>query len=101
MEERYNNDNYDPIDDMKVNFQIFDRENKGCIQLSDLKRVMLEVHQELKQFGMDGLNESGTGGIFNELELTDDQLTAMMTEFDCDQDSVIDFNEFMKIMKFV
>jgi Ca2+-binding protein (EF-Hand superfamily) len=101
MEESFNNTNYDPSDDLKTNFRLFDRENKGYIQLSDLERVMLEINQEWKQFGMDGLvTESGSGEIVDELNLTDDQLTAMMKEFDRDQDSVINFTEFNKIMDF-
>lgn len=101
MEESFNDTNYDPSDDMKINFRLFDRENKGYIQLSDLKRVMLEINQEWKQFGMDGeVTESGSGEIVDELNLTDDQLTAMMKEFDRDQDTVINFTEFNKIMDF-
>lgn len=104
MEERYNNKNYDPNDEMKINFRIFDKENKGYIQLSDLKRVVQELNQDSKHFGMDGLAQvdgSEMGGIFDELNLTDDQLTAMIHGFDSDQDSVINFSEFKKIMKFV
>lgn len=99
MEEKYNRD-YDTQSEMRINFHIFDQENKGYIQLSDLARVLTELKQESKTLGMDGTLESETCRVLEEFKVTDDQLKAMIEEFDIDQDSVINFSEFQKIMEF-
>lgn len=90
MQERYNK-NIDPHVEMKINFRLFDEGNKGYIQLSDLKKVLDDVNREYKEMGMDEENMP---------VLRDDQINAMIEEFDGDQDNVINFAEFTNIMKF-
>eukprot|EP00979_Chaetoceros_neogracilis_P017864 scaffold10322_cov290-Chaetoceros_neogracile.AAC.1 len=76
---------------MKINFRLFDVGNKGYLQLSDLKKVINDVNREFKEMGMDGEHLP---------TLRDDQIKAMIEEFDGDQDDVINFAEFKHIMKF-
>jgi Ca2+-binding EF-hand superfamily protein len=90
IQERYH-ENIDPHTAMKINFRLFDVDNKGYIQLSDLKKVINEVNREFKEMGMDGEHLP---------TLRDDQIKAMIEEFDGDQDDVINFAEFKHIMKF-
>mmetsp|Transcript_22258 Transcript_22258/g.28087 ORF Transcript_22258/g.28087 Transcript_22258/m.28087 type:complete len:213 (-) Transcript_22258:57-695(-) len=79
----------------RVNFRLFDVENKGYITSSNLKRAI----QELKEFsksldtGSFDLNQSFDG-------MDDDELRAMIEEFDGDQDGMINESEFRKIMEF-
>lgn len=81
----------DPHVEMKINFRLFDEGNKGYIQFSDLKKVVDDVNREYQQLGMDEEHLP---------VLRDDQIKAMIDEFDGDQDSVINFAEFKKIMEF-
>ena len=91
METKYNKE-IDPIAEMKINFRLFDAENKGYIQVSDLKRVIQELEHDCDKFGL--------GPLDSNLMLQEDQLKAMIEEFDADQDSVINFAEFKRIMEF-
>ena len=81
----------DPHVEMKINFRLFDEGNKGYIQFSDLKKVVDDVNREYQQLGMDEEHLP---------VLRDDQIKAMIDELDGDQDSVINFAEFKKIMEF-
>lgn len=88
IETKYNKD-HDPNAEMKFNFRLFDAGNKGYIQVSDLKRVIKELNQGCNDMGVEPFPE-----------MREDQLQAMIEEFDGDQDSVINFAEFKRIMKY-
>lgn len=65
----------DPLDEVKRAFALFDDDGTGKISLKNLRRVAKE------------LNES----------LTDDELKAMIDEFDLDDDGEISLDEFIAI----
>jgi centrin-3 len=67
----------DPVEEMIKAFKLFDDENTGKITLKSLRRVARDLGENL----------------------TDDELQAMIDEFDKDQDGAIDQNEFIAIMK--
>jgi len=67
----------DPEEEIRLAFQLFDPEQKGTITLQDLRRVARELGEAM----------------------TDDELQAMIEEFDQDGDGSIDINEFALIMK--
>lgn len=77
--------------EQKVNFRLFDVENKGYITISNLKRVI----QDLKDCDENILGREFTS-LFDDMD--DDELKAMIEEFDGDQDGMISEDEFMKIM---
>ncbi|KAF5352351.1 hypothetical protein D9756_006188 [Leucocoprinus leucothites] len=66
----------DPMEEIKRAFQLFDDDNTGKITLRNLRRVA-------KQFGD---------------RLEDEELQAMIDEFDLDQDGEINEQEFFAIM---
>ncbi|KAF9060324.1 hypothetical protein BDP27DRAFT_1273165 [Rhodocollybia butyracea] len=66
----------DPMEEIRRAFQLFDGDNKGRIELKDLRRVAKEIGDRLE----------------------DDELQAMIDEFDLDQDGAINEQEFFAIM---
>ena len=66
----------DPRQEMKKAFQLFDEENRGKISLKTLRRVAKELGETM----------------------SDDELQAMIDEFDKDQDGEINEEEFLAIM---
>jgi centrin-3 len=67
----------DPEEEIKKAFSLFDDDGTGHISLKNLRRVARELGEVL----------------------SDDELQAMIDEFDKNQDGVIDETEFMSIMK--
>jgi len=67
----------DPDDEIKKAFQIFDGDGSGAISLKNMRRVAKELGENM----------------------TDDELQAMIDEFDRDQDGQINEAEFFSIMK--
>lgn len=67
----------DPLDEIRRAFKLFDDEEKGTISLRNLKRVAKE------------LNES----------IDEQELEAMIEEFDLDGDGEISLDEFIAIMR--
>ncbi|KAF7340972.1 EF-hand [Mycena sanguinolenta] len=66
----------DPMDEIRRAFQLFDDDNTGKISLRNLRRVAKEIGDRLE----------------------DDELLAMIEEFDLDQDGEINEEEFIAIM---
>ncbi|GAA5887217.1 hypothetical protein JCM16303_007380 [Sporobolomyces ruberrimus] len=66
----------DPLDEIRRAFRLFDEENSGKISFRNLKKVARELGENL----------------------TDDELQAMIEEFDLDQDGEISEQEFINIM---
>ncbi|CCW60638.1 unnamed protein product [Phytomonas sp. EM1] len=66
----------DPRQEMIKAFQLFDENNTGKISLRSLRRVARELGENM----------------------SDDELQAMIDEFDTDQDGEINLEEFMAIM---
>ncbi|KAF7347188.1 EF-hand [Mycena venus] len=66
----------DPMDEIRRAFQLFDGDGKGKINLRDLKRVAKDIGDRLE----------------------DDELQAMIDEFDLDMDGEINEQEFFAIM---
>ena len=69
--------NRDPVEEILKAFKLFDEDNSGNISLRNLKRVARELGENL----------------------SDDELQAMIDEFDKDQDGEISEQEFLNIMK--
>ena len=67
----------DPVEEILKAFKLFDDDNTGAISLKNLRRVARELGENLQ----------------------DDELQAMIDEFDRDQDGEISSDEFMYIMK--
>merc|ERR1712098_795106 len=67
----------DPEEEILRGFQLFDDDNSGKIGLRNLRRVARELGEKL----------------------TDDELQAMIDEFDADQDGLISRDEFLDIMR--
>lgn len=67
----------DPDEEIYKAFSLFDDDNTGKISLKNLRRVARELGEQL----------------------TDDELQAMIDEFDKDEDGEINEEEFMAIMK--
>ncbi|KAG2730963.1 hypothetical protein G9P44_006112 [Scheffersomyces stipitis] len=67
--------NRDPLDEVRRAFKLFDDDNTGKISLRNLRRVAKELGENL----------------------TDDELRAMIDEFDLDEDGEINEEEFIKI----
>ncbi|KAJ3868185.1 Ca2+-binding EF-hand superfamily protein [Lentinula novae-zelandiae] len=72
----------DPMEEIRRAFQLFDGDNKGRIELKDLRRVAKEIGDRLED---DELHVSS----FRQ---------AMIDEFDLDQDNAINEQEFFAIM---
>ncbi|GAA6000497.1 hypothetical protein JCM10207_008039 [Rhodosporidiobolus poonsookiae] len=66
----------DPRDEIRRAFKLFDEDNTGKISFRNLKKVARELGENL----------------------TDEELTAMIDEFDLDMDGEISESEFIKIM---
>ncbi|KAJ3390809.1 Calcium-binding component of the spindle pole body (SPB) half-bridge [Lobulomyces angularis] len=66
----------DPIEEIKKAFQLFDDDGTGKINLRNLRRVAKEIGEQVD----------------------DDELQAMIEEFDLDQDGEINEQEFISIM---
>jgi centrin-3 len=66
----------DPYDEIKTAFALFDEEGTGKISLKNLKKVAREIGENMKE----------------------DELKAMIEEFDKDQDGCISLEEFTSIM---
>ncbi|KAJ3150023.1 Calcium-binding component of the spindle pole body (SPB) half-bridge [Geranomyces michiganensis] len=66
----------DPIEEIRKAFQLFDDDGTGKITLRNLRRVAKEIGESLD----------------------DDELQAMIDEFDLDQDGEINEQEFLAIM---
>ncbi|KAJ3041559.1 Calcium-binding component of the spindle pole body (SPB) half-bridge [Rhizophlyctis rosea] len=66
----------DPLEEIKKAFQLFDDDGTGKISLRNLRRVAKEIGENLD----------------------DDELQAMIDEFDLDQDGEINEQEFIGIM---
>ena len=66
----------DPMEEIRKAFALFDDDGTGKISLRNLKRVAKELGETLD----------------------DDELQAMIDEFDLDQDGEINENEFIQIM---
>ncbi|GAA5936207.1 centrin [Sporobolomyces koalae] len=64
----------DPLDEIRRAFRLFDEENSGKISFRNLKKIARELGENL----------------------TDDELQAMIEEFDLDQDGEISEQEFIK-----
>ena len=67
----------DPIEEISKAFKLFDEDNTGCISLRNLRRIAREMQENL----------------------SDDELQAMIDEFDKDGDGEINEAEFLAIMK--
>jgi centrin-3 len=66
----------DPMDEIRRAFQLFDDDNTGKISIRNLRRVAKEIGDRLEE----------------------DELQAMIDEFDLDQDGEINEQEFINIM---
>lgn len=75
MSERYAD--RDPEEEIRKAFSLFDDDHSGKITIKNMKRVARELGENL----------------------TEDELQAMIDEFDRDQDGEISSDEFMYIMK--
>eukprot|EP00360_Condylostoma_magnum_P001314 CAMPEP_0168316084 /NCGR_PEP_ID=MMETSP0210-20121227/14216_1 /TAXON_ID=40633 /ORGANISM="Condylostoma magnum, Strain COL2" /LENGTH=80 /DNA_ID=CAMNT_0008294545 /DNA_START=272 /DNA_END=514 /DNA_ORIENTATION=+ len=69
--------NRDPIEEIRKAFKLFDDDGTGYISLKNLRRVARELGEHL----------------------SDDELQAMIDEFDRDSDGLISQEEFLNIMK--
>ena len=78
----------------KINFRLFDVENKGYITASNIKRVI----QDIKEFNDQRALNNGMPIGKNFDDIDDNELRSMIEEFDCDLDGVINEEEFRKIM---
>lgn len=67
----------DPDEEIAKAFRLFDYDNRGIISLKNMRHVARELGETL----------------------SDDELQAMIDEFDRDQDGAIDEREFLYIMK--
>eukprot|EP01053_Blabericola_migrator_P005611 Blabericola_migrator_1__5610@NODE_2853_length_2284_cov_156_691024_g1789_i0_p2_GENE_NODE_2853_length_2284_cov_156_691024_g1789_i0NODE_2853_length_2284_cov_156_691024_g1789_i0_p2_ORF_typecomplete_len166_score47_52EFhand_7/PF13499_6/7_7e13EFhand_7/PF13499_6/2e14EFhand_8/PF13833_6/0_23EFhand_8/PF13833_6/1_3e08EFhand_8/PF13833_6/0_023EFhand_8/PF13833_6/2_3e11EFhand_11/PF08976_11/8_6e11EFhand_11/PF08976_11/1_4e08EFhand_6/PF13405_6/1_2e07EFhand_6/PF13405_6/5_2EFhand_6/PF13405_6/0_00038EFhand_6/PF13405_ len=67
----------DPMEEIALAFKLFDDDNTGTITLKNLRRVACELGEDL----------------------TDDELKAMIDEFDKDMDGAIDEKDFTAIMQ--
>ncbi|KEI38895.1 uncharacterized protein L969DRAFT_50490 [Mixia osmundae IAM 14324] len=65
----------DPLDEIRRAFQLFDDDKTGKIDIRNLRRVAKEIGENLD----------------------DDELTAMIEEFDLDQDGMISEQEFVRL----
>ena len=67
----------DPVEEMIQAFQLYDEDGTGKITLSNIRKVSEAMGEKL----------------------TDEELQAMIDEFDVDKDGAINQQEFLKIMK--
>lgn len=66
----------DPLDEVRRAFQLFDQEGKGTISIKNLRHVANELGEQVD----------------------DDELYAMIEEFDADEDGEINEQEFIHLM---
>jgi centrin-3 len=66
----------DPLEEIKRAFHLFDEEGTGRISVRNLRRICKELGESISE----------------------DELTAMVDEFDRNQDGEIDLEEFLYIM---
>jgi len=78
----------DPVLEMKTNFRLFDVNRDGFITVDDLQSVVADLNEQCKEMGL----EMPSG-------LEEDQLKAMIEEFDTDLDGMISQDDFRKIMQ--
>jgi len=78
----------DPAAEMKMNFRLFDTNGDGFITLDDLKRVILDMNKQCEEMGLEKQTSFG-----------EDQLRAMIEEFDGDMDGMISQEDFCRIMQ--
>ena len=78
---------------LKINFQLFDVDNKGYITENDIRNVIQDIKSS-KQSGMEGFH-----GQYAFHNLDDSEIRAMIDEFDGDQHGMIDQQEFKRIMQ--
>lgn len=77
-------------DEMQSYFRLFDRGNKGYVTLEDLQQLQKEVIEAEQRLKM---------GTSDNVEMLDDvMLQAMINEFDTNADSVLDFDEFKRLL---
>lgn len=76
-----------PIVEQKMNFRLFDVDQKGFITITDLKRVVNDLNLHWEEMGLD-----------HPIDLGDDQLKAMIDDFDGNLDGMIREEDFGKIM---
>eukprot|EP00371_Babesia_bovis_P001798 XP_001610445.1 centrin 3 [Babesia bovis T2Bo] len=67
----------DPMEEINMSFELFDADNKGKISFKDLKRVSMELGHNIP----------------------DEELRAMIDEFDNDRDGAISKDDFIGIMR--
>lgn len=67
----------DPEEEMEKAFQLFDEDGTGRVTLKNMRRIARELGENL----------------------TDDELQAMIDEFDKDEDGAINLQEFKYIMQ--
>lgn len=77
-----------PTVQQKLNFKLFDKDHKGFITVMDLKRVVEEVNEHWEEMGLD-----------HPMALGEEQLQAMIEDFDGNLDGMIDQEDFGKIMR--
>lgn len=85
----------DPMEEIRRAFQLFDGDNKGRIELKDLRRVAKEIGDRLED---DELHVSSFRFLFAFLMRFLHFRQAMIDEFDLDQDNAINEQEFFAIM---
>mmetsp|Transcript_21219 Transcript_21219/g.25253 ORF Transcript_21219/g.25253 Transcript_21219/m.25253 type:complete len:168 (-) Transcript_21219:264-767(-) len=78
----------DPAVEMKMNFRLFDVNGDGFITLDDLKRAVSDMNKQCEEMGLE-----------THTSLGEDQLKAMIEEFDGDLDGMISQEDFCRIMQ--
>ncbi|KAJ3902990.1 Ca2+-binding EF-hand superfamily protein [Lentinula edodes] len=85
----------DPMEEIRRAFQLFDGDNKGRIELKDLRRVAKEIGDRLED---DELHVPSSRFLLAFLTRSIYFRQAMIDEFDLDQDNAINEQEFFAIM---
>jgi len=99
---KYNKRNLDTNQiqmERKINFKLLDVENKGYITFANLKQAMQELKSEDgRRYLSDGDDEDELVPFWDDID--DEELRAMIEEFDIDQDGMISEVEFRRIMQY-